>query len=227
MTDINAFYTPARLLDYLTQFELRQDEAHGWGDFPMLYTLTLDTITRPATLRRVQVAPWEWTLFFVCPDGVNGDIDHDLNLYASRAQWLSGFLTTWLVYSTPATDESKARRIVIAIDERGRLYRVTRTEGDPNPVAEHLTNLDEDEHLLALSYVANALRGGPPVFEYAFDVKLMAIARVKATSEKAARDLLDDVTDIAIGTVAPHIEITSADIDGKPDLFEIDGNDPA
>lgn len=73
--------------------------------------------------------------------------------------------------------------------------------------------------------------------EYAFDVKLWAVVRVKATSEERARAILRDFVEcLDIGTVADHhnrpdfqegeeIRFTEASSEGDYDLFEIDGED--
>jgi len=78
--------------------------------------------------------------------------------------------------------------------------------------------------------------------EFAFDIKLSAVVRVKASSEKAARKILPEVLD--------SLDLTSCEIDGfndsqgvknvvlteasismddeeGPYLFEIDGEDVA
>lgn len=226
-TDIRV--APENMLDFLAYVEQRQGEGTGWDNAPMLCHVALDMAPIPARLCFTEVGPWEWTTFFfgIGPAGATGDVSNDLALFADRAKQLPDFLAVAFMYWTPATDDSKARRTLIAVDERARLYRVTRTEGGPGVTAEQLTFLDEDEHLLALNKVADALRGGPAVHEYAFDVKMFAVVRVHATSEQAARDLIDDVCDIQVGTVAPGVEISGADFDGEHDLFEVDGSDPA
>ncbi|MET7335870.1 hypothetical protein [Nonomuraea sp. NPDC005650] len=229
MADNHTLYTPASMLDFLTHVEQREGEAHGWGNLPMLYDITLDVAPSPARLTFTEIGPWQWTPFFfgIGPEGATGDVNHDLGLYADRAEPLPHFLAAVFRYETPATDDSKARRVLLAVDERARLYRVTRVEGDATATAEQLSHLDEDEHLLALNKIADALRGGPAIHEYAFDAKLMAVVRVKATSEQAARELIGDTCDIEVGTIAPNVEISSADFDGEYDLFEVDGDDPA
>jgi len=60
--------------------------------------------------------------------------------------------------------------------------------------------------------------------EYAFDVKLWAVARVTAASEKEARKKLHDVVDcIDIGFDADGVKLTEASAEGAFDLVEIDG----
>jgi len=77
------------------------------------------------------------------------------------------------------------------------------------------------------------------VHEYAFDVKLWTTVRVKASTEKRAREILHDFADcLDIGTVADsqnredmspgeEIRFTEASSEGSYDLIEIDGEDPA
>ena len=68
--------------------------------------------------------------------------------------------------------------------------------------------------------------------EYAFDVNLAAVVRVKATSEKKAREAMEQVLDAAAPTgpfldgfnsVSP-VQLTEFSLDAQhPNLFEIDG----
>mgnify|MGYP001158833262 CR=1 FL=1 len=60
--------------------------------------------------------------------------------------------------------------------------------------------------------------------EYAFDVKLFAVARVMANSEAEAIEKLHNVVDcIDIGYDANDVRLTEASTEGDPDLVEIDG----
>ena len=61
--------------------------------------------------------------------------------------------------------------------------------------------------------------------EYAFDVKLWAVARVTADSEQEARDKLRNYADcLDIGLISPDgVRFTEASSEGEYDLFEIDG----
>lgn len=68
----------------------------------------------------------------------------------------------------------------------------------------------------------------PNKHEYAFDVKLFAALRVKAHSEKEARELLAQALDcvtINCGAILgePLIGEASIDEEGEFDLYEIDG----
>lgn len=64
--------------------------------------------------------------------------------------------------------------------------------------------------------------------EYAFDVKLFATARVKATSETIARSKLRNYTqELDISMVTPDgVTFTTASEDGSADLVEVDGEPP-
>lgn len=68
--------------------------------------------------------------------------------------------------------------------------------------------------------------------EYAFDVKLFAVVRVRAKDEQTARDLIQnnvDGMDLSAGNIYGDgwsLTLTEASADGEPDLFEIDGEDP-
>lgn len=69
--------------------------------------------------------------------------------------------------------------------------------------------------------------------EYAFDITLCAVARVKATSEKEARRRMHEVIDCidlsgTPGTVQHCVTLTEASQDQsvEPLLFEVDGEDP-
>lgn len=68
-------------------------------------------------------------------------------------------------------------------------------------------------------------RFAAPQKEYAFDVKLWAMARVTATSEQDARDKLANYADcLDIGFVSPDgVKFTEASSEGSFDLIEIDG----
>lgn len=61
--------------------------------------------------------------------------------------------------------------------------------------------------------------------EYAFDVKLWAVARVTAASEDEARKKLANYADdLDIGMVTPDgVRFTTAGSEGDFDLIEIDG----
>jgi hypothetical protein len=60
--------------------------------------------------------------------------------------------------------------------------------------------------------------------EYAFDVKLWAVARVTATNEKEARDKLANVANaMDIGYDVDGVKFTEASSEGDFDLLEIDG----
>lgn len=64
--------------------------------------------------------------------------------------------------------------------------------------------------------------------EYAFDVKLWAVARVTADNEKEAREKLYAVVDCVDlsgtpGTVEHGVTLTEASTEGEADLIEIDG----
>lgn len=56
-----------------------------------------------------------------------------------------------------------------------------------------------------------------PDHEYLFDVKLFASVRVMASSEAAARKLLDEMDPV------DDMLLFGASIDGEADLIEIDG----
>ena len=77
------------------------------------------------------------------------------------------------------------------------------------------------------------------VHEYAFDITLLAVCRVKAENEKRARDLLRElVSTLDIGTVfdvrnqpeAMHgeeeVTLTEATMEGEGDMYDVDGEDP-
>lgn len=63
--------------------------------------------------------------------------------------------------------------------------------------------------------------------EYAFDVKLFATIRVKASSEAEARKMLHEALDCAdsnFGAWPNGDPITAeASLDGRAELFEVDG----
>lgn len=61
--------------------------------------------------------------------------------------------------------------------------------------------------------------------EYAFDVKLWAVARVAADTEREAREKLANYADcLDIGLVSPDgVTFTEASGEGEYDLIEIDG----
>jgi hypothetical protein len=60
--------------------------------------------------------------------------------------------------------------------------------------------------------------------EYAFDVKLWAVARVQASSEAEALSKLYEVVDcIDIGFNEGGVKLTEASTEGEADLIEIDG----
>jgi hypothetical protein len=65
--------------------------------------------------------------------------------------------------------------------------------------------------------------------EYAFDVKMFSVVRVKAEDEEAARMLLDEylqAVDINVHIFVgdeDRIHITEASMDGEADLVEVDG----
>jgi len=68
--------------------------------------------------------------------------------------------------------------------------------------------------------------------EYAFDIKLWAVCRVRAESEAAARKMLQALDCINVGyryeEDADLLEITEASIEdegGQSELFELDGED--
>ena len=75
------------------------------------------------------------------------------------------------------------------------------------------------------------------VHEFAFDVKLWAVVRVKAGGEERAREILNEfATCMDIGLVADSqnrsdlhgrecIKFTEASSEGDADLFEVDGED--
>jgi hypothetical protein len=63
-----------------------------------------------------------------------------------------------------------------------------------------------------------------PEQEFAFDVKLWAVARVKAGSQAEARKKLTDVVDcIDIGFDQNGVKLTEASAEGSYDLIETDG----
>ncbi|GAA1614469.1 hypothetical protein GCM10009733_008350 [Nonomuraea maheshkhaliensis] len=218
------------MLNFLTHVEQREGGANGWEQPPALYDITLDTTRTPASLTFTELGPWHWTAFFfgLGPNGATGDVDHDLGLYADRVDPLPHFLATVLRYGTPANDMSRARRTLIAVDERARLYRVTSVDGDSTMTAEQLTRFEEDPHLAALAKVADALRGGPAVHEYAFEVKLFAVAQVRATNEEEARQLISSFQSVDIDHSHNGVTVTEVSSDdGVPDLIEIDGEAPS
>lgn len=63
--------------------------------------------------------------------------------------------------------------------------------------------------------------------EYAFDVKLFAVVKVKAGTEARARIILQEALDgIYPDGAIDHLYVTSVSIttdDSEPDLFEVDG----
>lgn len=62
--------------------------------------------------------------------------------------------------------------------------------------------------------------------EYAFDAKLFAALRVKARSEREARQLLRDAIECAtanLGVVNGEPLVCEVTLDGELDLYEIDG----
>ncbi len=64
-----------------------------------------------------------------------------------------------------------------------------------------------------------------PVKEYAFDVKLWAVARVKATTEAEAREKLRSIDCVDLAYEHGDVRMTEAslqDVDGS-ELFEVDG----
>lgn len=63
--------------------------------------------------------------------------------------------------------------------------------------------------------------------EYAFDVKLWAVARVEAATVAEARAKLANYADcLDIGMVTPDgVKFTEASSEGEFDLFEVDGKD--
>lgn len=77
----------------------------------------------------------------------------------------------------------------------------------------------------------------PTIHEYAFDVTLFAVIRVKATTEANAREAMDrvlscmDLSEFTIDGMndemaAESLQITEASLstaDGEPHLFELDG----
>lgn len=68
-----------------------------------------------------------------------------------------------------------------------------------------------------------------PEREFAFDITLLAVARVTAKNEKQARAKLDKIVDcIEIGFDQDSVKLTEAsqDQDVKPLLFEIDKQSP-
>lgn len=217
-------FTRDRLAELFTAMEQTETEP----GLPNLYTLTCDTATNPIRLNRTEIGPWAWTRIFfgIGPDGATGNTTHDLALYASRAEPMPGFLAAILRYTKEADDENKPARVLLAVDHRGDIHQVTQHEGDTT-AAHRLIDPEEDEHGQALTALADKLRGEPAVREYAFDVKLLAVARIKATSTWEATALLNGVCDIQVGTVAPGVEIFNANLDGIPNLVEIDGHDPA
>lgn len=64
--------------------------------------------------------------------------------------------------------------------------------------------------------------------EYAFDVKLWAVARVKAATVEEARAKLRNYAEcLDIGMVTPDgVTFTEASSEGEYDLFEINGEAP-
>jgi hypothetical protein len=65
--------------------------------------------------------------------------------------------------------------------------------------------------------------------EFAFDLHLYAVARVRASTEKAARKKMQDIIDcIDIGFDQDDVKLTEASQaqDIEPLLFEIDGEPP-
>lgn len=62
--------------------------------------------------------------------------------------------------------------------------------------------------------------------EYAFDIKLDAVARVEAASFKEAVEMLQrEMTCIELGWSADGVELTEATMNEEPTLYEVDGED--
>ena len=62
--------------------------------------------------------------------------------------------------------------------------------------------------------------------EYAFDIKLWAVARVGADTEEEARAKLSaNIHCVDLGFDRGGVKITEASIEGSFDLFEIDGKE--
>ncbi|MGW0485826.1 hypothetical protein [Nonomuraea sp. NPDC003214] len=212
-----------QILPVMEQGEADRD---GWDANPTLYTFA----RTPHSVHIQGLNPADWTNFFfgIGPEGATGDVAHDIDLYATRAQPLPGFLGVVLIYHTdpdPDTNTADARTLV-AVDERGTAYRVHRPHGTGTAPAE-VAYLDDDPHLLALNRLADALRGGPAEHEYTFDVKVFFTATVKATSEKKARALIDDLCDIEVSTTVQGVTLGCGEVDGEADLVSVDGDDPA
>jgi len=66
--------------------------------------------------------------------------------------------------------------------------------------------------------------------EYAFDIKLWAVARINAANEDEARKRLADINCIDVGYDEDGIKITEASLEENEDshceLFEVDGETP-
>lgn len=67
----------------------------------------------------------------------------------------------------------------------------------------------------------------PAIHEYAFDIKLLAAVRVKATSEDMARRHLFECLDAADSNLGAWPDgspiLAEVSMDGEADLYEIDG----
>ncbi|GHE32177.1 hypothetical protein GCM10017673_38740 [Streptosporangium violaceochromogenes] len=152
--------TPATLALILTHMEAGEGEAVGWGQPARLYTFTDNPATGGITI--TEMLRWEWTVALpgLAPQGATGDVDHDLELYADRAQPLPGFLALVFMYESDADpdQDAPARRYLTAIDKDGTAYQVTRDRGH-SPATEILPSPERNAFGTVLARIAAALRG--------------------------------------------------------------------
>lgn len=151
-----------------THMEAGEGEAKGWGKEPTLFILTSDQTCIPHSLTIHEVVLWEWTAPFpvvLAAPGANGDIDHDLDLYATNACPRPGFLAVALMYEDKDSDEDAdpdgipARRYLTAVTDDGTVYQVTRYRGEDDNTTETLPSPEQDAFGPALARIAAALRG--------------------------------------------------------------------
>jgi hypothetical protein len=128
-------------------------------------------------------------------------------------EWLNG-----RPHHNPEADEARAIEAAEAVFDR---HGVT-AEAAGVAAAATLSR----PALIEAAREAEALNGDEAT-EYAFDIKLLAAVRVKATSEREARRMLNDylqAADCNFGAWPDGSPILAeASIDGEADLYEVNG----